>query len=215
MGHHVSNKGREPIELYTGKLKNLPRPESVSELQRFLGNYYRDYISQLAERAGPLNLLTHNEAAWEWGCQEGAFSSLRKALITEPVCLVFPNWGKELYVGAERSSQGIAAVLSQLDKRTNKLFNFLNFYFINFLFFFFPQLDPKELRSYAIRSMGTGIGSEEVVSSSFSLRSPSFTVAASSEGPQTYIFQVDFRIIGTTICDQISTGTGQYYSDLP
>ena len=124
MGHHILNKGREPIESYKGKLKNFPRPESVSELQRFLGtlNYYRDYIPQLAERAASLNLLTHKGAAWEWSaCQEGAFSSLRKALITEPVCLTFPNWGKEFYVEADGSSQRIAAALSQLDKRTNKL----------------------------------------------------------------------------------------------
>ena len=124
MDHHISSRGKKPIQSYTEKLKNFPRPDTVSELQRFLGtlNYYRDYIPQLAERAVPLYLLTQKGAAWKWRPgQEGAFSSLRRALVTEPVCLAFPNWGHEFYVEADGSSQGVAAILSQLDQCTNKL----------------------------------------------------------------------------------------------
>ena len=35
LGHHISSRGRKPIQSYAEKLKNFPRPDTVSELQRF------------------------------------------------------------------------------------------------------------------------------------------------------------------------------------
>ena len=60
LGHWVSDAGRSPLDSYSQKLHNFPRPRNVKELQRYLGlaNYYRCYIHNFSAIAGPLYALT-------------------------------------------------------------------------------------------------------------------------------------------------------------
>ena len=50
LGHLISENGRMPLPTAVQKLAKFPVPESVKELQRFLGslNFYRSYIPNLA-----------------------------------------------------------------------------------------------------------------------------------------------------------------------
>ena len=41
--------------------------------------------------------------------------TLRKKLVEDPICLAFPAWDREVYIEADASLDGIAAVLSQKD----------------------------------------------------------------------------------------------------
>ena len=72
--------------------------------------------------AEPLYQLLKRGVQWSWdeGCQR-AFDELRMRLAKEPICLLHPNWRDELYIEADASSTGVAAVLSQLDESTGKL----------------------------------------------------------------------------------------------
>ena len=119
LGHRISEEGRWPLEASKEKLRRFPQPQSMRELQGFLGsiNYYRSYIPRMAQIASPLYALTKKGASWNWTdeCKE-AFNELRDKLTNEPVTLAFPDWNKELYVETDASGSGVAAVLSQKDK---------------------------------------------------------------------------------------------------
>ena len=52
--------GYKPLKRNTDPISNFPVPDSVGQLQRFLGmiNFYRQFISGMAEIARPLYALT-------------------------------------------------------------------------------------------------------------------------------------------------------------
>ena len=103
-------------------MRNFTRPNTVTQLQRFLGtvNYYRCYIPRIASTAEPLYSLTKKRAPWVWNDRcEQAFQELRSALSREPVTLAFPDWTDVFHIEADACSTGIGAVLGQLDGTTN------------------------------------------------------------------------------------------------
>ena len=123
LGHHISNRGREPVISYLDRVKSFPNPGSLRELQRFLGtlNYYRCYIPKMANIAAPLYKLTEKGSRWKWTPEcELAFATLRDRLTNEPVVLAFPQWNKAFYVEVDASATGVGAVLSQRDPATSK-----------------------------------------------------------------------------------------------
>jgi len=65
------------------KVKNWPNPQSIKDVQQFLGlgNYYRQFIHNFAELAKPLHKLTERHVAFSWTqeCQD-AFDSLQLKL---------------------------------------------------------------------------------------------------------------------------------------
>ena len=56
LGHHITPEGRIPGRSSVELLLHFPRPNSVKELQSFLGsvNFYRAYIPRIAQIAHPL-----------------------------------------------------------------------------------------------------------------------------------------------------------------
>ena len=105
-------------------MQNLSRPQTVSQLQRFLGtvNYYRYYIQNIASIAGPLYSLTRKGVKWDWdaGCEE-AFQHLRRVLSGDPVTLAFPDWRQAFHIETDACGTGIGAVLGQMDEATQKV----------------------------------------------------------------------------------------------
>ena len=124
LGHNVSAEGRKPLQSTVEKLRYFPEPKSGGELLRFLGslNFYRSYIPRLAQIAVPLYKLTQKHAVWNWSGEcERALHGFRTKLVQEPVLLAFPRWDKEFYIKADAISQGVAAVLSQEDRKSGNL----------------------------------------------------------------------------------------------
>ena len=122
LGHWISRGGRSPLRSYVERVKNFTRPNTVTQLQRFLGtvNYYRCYILRIASTAEPLYSLTKKRAPWVWNDRcEQAFQELRSALSRGPVTLAFPDWTNVFHIEADACSTGIGAVLGQLDGTTN------------------------------------------------------------------------------------------------
>ena len=122
--HKIAEEGRSPVPEYIERLKSFPVPRTLTELQRFIGtvNYYRCYIENMSLIGQPLYSLLRKGKVWNCDatCQK-AFEELRTRLVREPVSLAHPKWNKEFHVGADASSIGVAAVLSQLDEHTRKL----------------------------------------------------------------------------------------------
>ena len=100
------------------RIREYPAPSSLRELKSFLGlvNYYRNFINKFSDTASPLYELTQKNSTWKWGDgQETSFQSLRSALVSESVCLRFPQWNRTFYVECDASKEGVGAVLSQDD----------------------------------------------------------------------------------------------------
>ena len=53
--------------------------------------------------------------------------TLRKKFVEDPICLAFPAWDREVYIEADASLEGIAAVLSQKDDESGILWP-INFF---------------------------------------------------------------------------------------
>ncbi|KAL7844550.1 hypothetical protein SRHO_G00230890 [Serrasalmus rhombeus] len=114
-GHVVS---REGISTEPGKvevIQDFPQPQSVKEVQRFLGmaGWYHRFIPHFAERTAVLNALKKMKVTWAWSeeCMK-AFEDIKQALITTPV-LISPDFSKPFQLQTDASEVGLSAVLSQ------------------------------------------------------------------------------------------------------
>ena len=86
LGHVINSHGVTPNPENTEKVKNWPRPNSVKEVQSFLGlaNYYRRFVQNYSEIARPLTKLTKKDEQFVWddSCEE-AFEHLKSALLSK------------------------------------------------------------------------------------------------------------------------------------
>ncbi len=102
-----------------GKVKAMeewPTPQSVKELQRFLGfaNFYRRFIKGFSLLTAPLTTLLRGKPkslSWNPNAHE-AFETLKTAFSTAPI-LRHPNPQVPFVVEADASTTGVGAVLSQ------------------------------------------------------------------------------------------------------
>jgi hypothetical protein len=95
--------------------KDWPRPRSLHEVRWFLGlaSYYRRFVAQFADIAGPLHLLTNKRQPFVWGeAQEEAFRSLKRLLTSTPV-LASPIDDAGYVLDTDASSTGLGNVLHQ------------------------------------------------------------------------------------------------------
>ena len=68
LGHRISDEGITPdLERHIDILEK-PKPNTVKELQSFLGfaNFFRNFIVKFAEKAYPLSKLLRKEEVWRW-----------------------------------------------------------------------------------------------------------------------------------------------------
>lgn len=122
LGHIVSSTGVSPDPSKTSKIKDWPIPQSVQEVQQFLGlaNYYRRFIKNFAIIAKPLHQTTERKKPFRWTDEcEQAFSQLKNCLTTAPI-LAVPDWTKPFIIDMDASETGIGAVLSQCDTSGNE-----------------------------------------------------------------------------------------------
>ena len=120
LGHIISNRGIQKAPEYIEKVKNYPKPTTVTELRQFLGlvNFQRKFIDNCSLIAKPLSELTggpkRKKLIWSEEMNK-AFQNLKDKLV-EDVTLAFPDYSKqanklELFVDA--SSKGAGACLVQ------------------------------------------------------------------------------------------------------
>ena len=131
LGHIISRDGIRTDPKKIDKVLDWPVPTNRKQLHRFLGfsGYYRRFVKNYAQIAGPLHELLKGEekkkkgkapssksssaVPFVWGPpQQEAFSTLIKALTTTPV-LAFAEFDKPFVVQVDASFSGLGAVLCQ------------------------------------------------------------------------------------------------------
>lgn len=124
LGHELTEQGVRPLDKYLDTIKEFRAPETISELQSFLGliNYVGKWIPNLATTTEPLKELLRQKSGRNtniselWGhSQQTAFNTLKAALGDIPNLGYYSVTDKTL-VFADASPVGLGAVLVQLNK---------------------------------------------------------------------------------------------------
>ena len=92
IGHLLTNEGLKPDPPKVEAICNMPKPEDVQAVQRFVNRvkYLSRFLEDLSDMFERLPRLTHKGAPWEW-CQEQeeAFTKIKKAVSTGLVLKFF------------------------------------------------------------------------------------------------------------------------------
>ena len=116
LGHIISENGISPNPKKIKEILELPPPNDLKSVQRFLGmaGYYRRFIQNYSELSKPLSLLTHKNHEFQWTDeQQKSFERLKKEMTSDKLMLHFPDFTKEFALNTDASSYAIGAVLSQ------------------------------------------------------------------------------------------------------
>ncbi|CAI7786515.1 unnamed protein product, partial [Closterium sp. NIES-54] len=115
LGHMVSAQGVHVDPKNIEAVRTWKTPESVKELQQFLGfaNYYNRFVPQCAKIATPLTNLLKKNTSFKWeDVHQQAMEQLKTALTSAPV-LIRPDPEKDSVIEADASDQEVGAVLMQ------------------------------------------------------------------------------------------------------
>ena len=119
LGHIITRDGNSPDPAKLTAIRKAPKPQTLTELQRFLGlaNYYRKSVPNFAKIAHPLTELTKKESDvrrdWTPEC-DAAMESLKDHLCSA-VILMRPDPNKPFKVQVDWQPNAVAAILSQTD----------------------------------------------------------------------------------------------------
>ena len=125
LGHIIGVNGITMDPKKTKVIHNRGKPQTLKELQSFLGfaNYYRDFIQDYSLMALPLTRLTKKDAPFRWDNEaDNAFKSLKNAF-TSTSMLGHANLSEPFIVEADASDFALGAVLAQVkeDGRTHPI----------------------------------------------------------------------------------------------
>ena len=116
LGHTVSSEGIKPLPSRVEAISAFPKPQSKSQLLRFIGmvNFYRRFIPHLADTLAPLYSLTNVERGQiEWTDQATqAFDAIKEQLINATT-LAYPQDDLPLAIMADASNEAVGGVLNQ------------------------------------------------------------------------------------------------------
>ena len=119
LGHKVSAVGVSPLPDRVAALRRFPRPNTVRELQAFLGlfNFYRRFVPAAAATLKPLTDMLGGAPAGptrlSWSpSAAAAFSAAREALAATAL-LVHPSPHAQLSLVTDASASHVGAVLQQ------------------------------------------------------------------------------------------------------
>ena len=123
LGHVLTKEGIQKAPEYFEKIKNFPRPLTITDLRRFLGlvNFQRKFIPHCSEIAKPLTEITGKpkRAKIEWtDLRLKAFNDL-KAMVAKEITLTYPDYNDEaaeLELFVDASNTGAGACLMQEQK---------------------------------------------------------------------------------------------------
>ncbi len=119
LGHRMSAAGVQPLPSHVAAVQDFPRPETVKELQAFLGmvNFYRRFLPAVARTLKPLTdslrggLHANDPVQWSPECAE-AFPASKQALL-QATCLAHPTSGAQLSLAMDASATHVGATLQQ------------------------------------------------------------------------------------------------------
>jgi hypothetical protein len=115
LGQQVCGEGMTPTEAKLQAIKEWATPQNVTDIRSFLGftNYYRRFIRNYSDIAGPLTELTKKDMAWQWGpYQRSAFTAMKEAFCRAPI-LIFPDPRLQYTICTDASGTGAGGTLLQ------------------------------------------------------------------------------------------------------
>ena len=121
-GYVFSKDGIAPDPKKVEEVVNLSTPSTASEVRSLLGmtNYCSRFIPDYATKTEPLRKLTHKDQPWCWTAEhDRAVNQLKEALSSAPVTAYFDP-EKETEISVDASPVGLAAILSQVDQKTEE-----------------------------------------------------------------------------------------------
>ncbi|CAB3248316.1 unnamed protein product [Arctia plantaginis] len=95
----------------------MPKPQSVKDLERFLGlvTYVGNFIPKLSDKTRPLRELLQKDIEWHWTeIHDSAFSELKRCLTKKPV-LQFYSMNDPITISVDASKSGLGAVSNNID----------------------------------------------------------------------------------------------------
>ena len=126
LGHVVSKNGISPDQSKIEAIYNIPTPNTIKELQSFLGlaNYYRRFVKNYAHIAKPLHELTKSMHTFLWNtAHQVAFNSIKEKLATAPV-RHHPDMNQPFILHTDASSVALGAVLAQSNGAIENVVNY-------------------------------------------------------------------------------------------
>ncbi|KAL0148230.1 hypothetical protein M9458_056462 [Cirrhinus mrigala] len=116
LGYNISHEGVKMDETKVKAVTEWPQPNTVKELQRFLGfaNFYRRFIHNYSMVSAPLTTLLKGKPSKLRWTEEASnfFATLKERFTTAPI-LKHPDPDLPFIVEVDASDCGIGAVLSQ------------------------------------------------------------------------------------------------------
>lgn len=115
LGYVVDNYGLRPDPEKVECIINVPPPDSVSAVRRFVGmaSWYRRFVPNFATVMAPLTALTKKNTPWKWTTEcDDSFRKIKECLVTYPL-LSCPDFNRQFTLQTDASAYGVGAVLTQ------------------------------------------------------------------------------------------------------
>ena len=117
LGYVISAEGIRAQPSKTSAIQQLPPPQNIAELRRFLGmsSYYRQLVPEFARIASPLYQLTKKGEPWVWDSKrQNAFNQLKEGLCSNQV-MAHPDTSKPYILYTDACDHAIGGILCQED----------------------------------------------------------------------------------------------------
>ena len=115
VGHLLTPEGLKPDPAKVKAVREMPKPDSVPALQRYLGfiNYLAKFMDHLTDLTEPLRELVHKDTAWYWTDKHTkAFDDIRDA-VSSPPLLKYYDVKKPVTLTCDASKSGLGAACLQ------------------------------------------------------------------------------------------------------
>ncbi|UYV68177.1 K02A2.6-like, partial [Cordylochernes scorpioides] len=115
LGHIITPHGLKPDPEKVKALKEMPHPESITELKSFLGfaTYLCKFMPNISMISEPLRKLTMKNSTWSWSKNhQAAFEQIKDLASKAPVLRYF-DADKSIAIQCDASKHGLGATLLQ------------------------------------------------------------------------------------------------------
>ena len=115
LGFMIDKFGIKPTEEYKKKILSVPKPETVKQLQRFLGlvQYLHQFIPNMHESVAVLAKLLQKEVEFGWTSSHQIAFDILKKHVQDAKYLKHPDETKPFHLFCDASIDGIGGMLAQ------------------------------------------------------------------------------------------------------